>query len=311
MTSTTLTSPPVAQSQARPLGMGKGEKPVSVILFATDLSVRSDRACERAVQLAKTHGARLVIFHGFDEELPASLHEHVGKAAREEISDLLAKIPAAADITVEIDIVAGRDYLSIIEAGERADADLMVMGVHRNESGRKPFLGTTLERVIRNGRRPVLVVPNVVKGAYKSTMVGVDFSVFSRFAIRGGMALCPDSDFHMVHAFRVPFAGFQHGDRTRSEEGEAHAAELAQMIDEEMAALLDTASDEASPAKIERINRHGDAIAVLREEVDRVRPDLLVLGTHGRVGLGHAVLGSVAEAFLNLPPCDVLVVKAW
>jgi nucleotide-binding universal stress UspA family protein len=37
--------------------------------------------------------------------------------------------------------------------------------------------------------------------------------------------------------------------------------------------------------------------------------DLIVLGTHGRGGLGRLVMGSVAEAVLRQSPCPVLTVK--
>jgi nucleotide-binding universal stress UspA family protein len=36
---------------------------------------------------------------------------------------------------------------------------------------------------------------------------------------------------------------------------------------------------------------------------------LIVLGTHGRTGLAHAIMGSVAERVVRLAPCPVLTVK--
>ncbi len=36
--------------------------------------------------------------------------------------------------------------------------------------------------------------------------------------------------------------------------------------------------------------------------------DLIVMGTHGRTGLGHLVLGSVAEEVVRHAPCPVLTV---
>ena len=38
--------------------------------------------------------------------------------------------------------------------------------------------------------------------------------------------------------------------------------------------------------------------------------DLIVMGTHGRTGLSHLVIGSVAERVLRTAPCAVLTVKA-
>ena len=38
--------------------------------------------------------------------------------------------------------------------------------------------------------------------------------------------------------------------------------------------------------------------------------DLAVLGTHGRGGIGHALLGSVAEQVVRRAPCPVLTVGA-
>jgi nucleotide-binding universal stress UspA family protein len=37
--------------------------------------------------------------------------------------------------------------------------------------------------------------------------------------------------------------------------------------------------------------------------------DLIVMGTHGRKGLHHMLLGSVAEKVVRLAPCPVLTVK--
>lgn len=37
--------------------------------------------------------------------------------------------------------------------------------------------------------------------------------------------------------------------------------------------------------------------------------DLIVMGTHGRTGLAHALVGSVAEKVVRKAPCPVLTVK--
>ena len=40
------------------------------------------------------------------------------------------------------------------------------------------------------------------------------------------------------------------------------------------------------------------------------RVDLIVMGTHGRTGLAHALMGSVAERVVRLAPCPVLTLRA-
>jgi nucleotide-binding universal stress UspA family protein len=38
--------------------------------------------------------------------------------------------------------------------------------------------------------------------------------------------------------------------------------------------------------------------------------DLVVVGTHGRTGLPHLLVGSVAERVVRLSPCPVVTVRA-
>ena len=38
--------------------------------------------------------------------------------------------------------------------------------------------------------------------------------------------------------------------------------------------------------------------------------DLIVMGTHGRTGIKHALLGSVAEKVVREAPCPVLTLRA-
>lgn len=52
--------------------------------------------------------------------------------------------------------------------------------------------------------------------------------------------------------------------------------------------------------------RLGDLVA---EEARRFEADLIVVGTHGRRGMGHLLLGSGAEQVIRLAPVPVLVIR--
>lgn len=304
-----MTSPAATKTDEAP-SAGTDLPRIGTILVATDLSARSDRALERAVLLARTHDARLIVLHVMDEDLPSAALDRVSEAARDEIMQQLRAVGPAGGKGTAVEVVPGKDYRDIIARADEIGADLVITGTHRNDAGNKPITGTTMDRVIRHGTRPVLVVPAHAREPYRRVVVGVDFSAFSRFAIRNALAIAPTAEFHAVHAFQVPFAGFQTSPETRELFRREHERRLVTTIDGELYDLVG-AFTPALPVRINRIVRHGDVDGVLRGEVDRLRPDLMVLGTHGRTGIAHALLGSVANGFLNNPPCDVLVVKAW
>jgi nucleotide-binding universal stress UspA family protein len=47
----------------------------------------------------------------------------------------------------------------------------------------------------------------------------------------------------------------------------------------------------------------------INDAARRVKADLIVIGTHGRTGISHLLLGSVAERVVQLAPCPVLTVR--
>jgi nucleotide-binding universal stress UspA family protein len=60
---------------------------------------------------------------------------------------------------------------------------------------------------------------------------------------------------------------------------------------------------------IERCTRHGVPYMQIIEEARESGCDLIVLATHGRSGLSHFLLGSVAEKIVRNAPCPVLTMK--
>jgi universal stress protein A len=61
---------------------------------------------------------------------------------------------------------------------------------------------------------------------------------------------------------------------------------------------------------VEHQLRQGEPAVEILRAVQEFSCDLIVLGTHGRTGLGRALLGSVAESVMRNATCPVLTVKA-
>ena len=64
-------------------------------------------------------------------------------------------------------------------------------------------------------------------------------------------------------------------------------------------------------ARIDEVNLFADSIAQrILHAATEMKADLVVMGTHGRRGFQRLVLGSVAERFVRMSPCPVLLVPA-
>lgn len=280
------------------------------LLLATDLSPCADLALQRAIRLAREHHAALSVLHVVDEDLPSSLAEVTKAGAERIIRDRLAALPDSEQVEVVVKVASGKPFRSILAQAVEEKAELIVLGLHHHEGGLKEmFRGTTAERVIRIGNVPVLVVKSEAKAAYGRVVVGADFSVHARRAMRLALRLAPAAELHLVHAFLVPFEGFMYGTGTRQQAESEHRDSMAAMVGDEMKTFL--ASFEGVPPRLHQVCREGMAQDIILKEAVGNDADLLVLGTHGRTGVAHAFLGSVAEDLLAEAPCDVLVTRAW
>jgi len=61
--------------------------------------------------------------------------------------------------------------------------------------------------------------------------------------------------------------------------------------------------------EVEPVIRQGvPFLEIVRVAAER-KADLIVMGTHGRTGLAHALMGSVAEKVVRMAACPVLTVR--
>jgi nucleotide-binding universal stress UspA family protein len=68
-------------------------------------------------------------------------------------------------------------------------------------------------------------------------------------------------------------------------------------------------SESATKMQVVRAVRHGVPFHEICRYAKQENIDLLVLGTHGRTGLAHFLLGSVVERVVRSSPCPVLSVR--
>ena len=73
---------------------------------------------------------------------------------------------------------------------------------------------------------------------------------------------------------------------------------------------LDRLQAPRADVRAERRLAEGDAVEETLRVAQEANADLIVMGTHGRTGLGRLLMGSVAEQVVRRASCPVLTVKA-
>jgi nucleotide-binding universal stress UspA family protein len=96
-------------------------------------------------------------------------------------------------------------------------------------------------------------------------------------------------------------------------EFEATAPDLMVQVTQEARALLEEVRDEAAQMGVTlevRVVRHVSVFSAILQEAEEIRPDMIVMGRHGRTGIERLLLGSVAARVIGHSPFDVLIVPA-
>ena len=272
------------------------------VLVASDLTPRSAPPLMRARRLAagKTH-----LLHVIEADLPRALVSTLRPAARATLCAEAAAAGLLADGLPEVAI--GLPHLSIADAAERLGVEMILMGRHRQEVLGEVFVGTTLERVIRQADRPVLVCHDPQARPWREVIFATDLSPASLEAARwfekSGLAGAA----HIVaaHAF-IPlgqcFIQKGQGLAARSE-SDGPAWETR-----EEARQLQAFAEAAGLTGAECLLLPGAPATALAALVVARGPDLLVMGTRGPSGLRRGMIGSVAQALLRSARLDMLAI---
>jgi universal stress protein E len=281
------------------------------ILAATDFSTRSHRALRRAGLLAQERDAKLTLVHVVDDDQPRSLIELERREASKFLDEQIHSLAELHGVRCSFLLAGGAAFDGILQTARISSADLIVMGSHRKQLLRDVFIGTTVERVIRRGTHPVLMVNNAVDHPYKRALAATDMSEASARAIRISEALgmTDNVNLTLVHAYLALTT-------TKMALADATADAINAYVNEErLRANADlSAFIEVNQFSAEKWSRHvepGTPFEVISRVVKEKMPDLLILGTHDRTGIVKLFLGSVAEKALRALDVDILVVPRF
>jgi universal stress protein A len=137
-------------------------------------------------------------------------------------------------------------------------------------------------------------------------LVPTDFSEYADYALDYAIELAKtlQARLTVLHVFHLSSLAL----------GEAPPAVLADTLE-----AMETHAQQQTQmalARVQKAGLQGDSaitegipFQVIIDTAERMDADLIVMGTHGRTGLTHALMGSIAEKVVCLAPCPVLVTR--
>ena len=140
----------------------------------------------------------------------------------------------------------------------------------------------------------------------KTIVVPVDFSAHSETAFQMALELARRfrSELYLLHVHQLPAYVYPDGIFPLT-------PEIMAEIEQKIAIELGRLAERVRAAEVRCVQK--SVLGVTFVEIVRfareTEADLIVMGTHGRSGLSHALLGSVTEKVLRKAPCPVLAVR--
>jgi len=147
------------------------------ILVGVDLSPRSCKAIEKAIQFAHLYNSEIVLLNVHEEFLNKdemvmsrvsvnklqNTFQDISINAKNEIQYLLDDMNAE-NIKTNIILREGRAGKTIIQISNEQKPDLIIIGSNGKDSLSDYILGTTTGYVVDNSKFPVLVIPDIYNG---------------------------------------------------------------------------------------------------------------------------------------------------
>ena len=259
---------------------------------SSELSVGSQKAARQAAWIAGQNGARVCLLHStYPEEgggrSPGELKPDHHAALESLVGELSREVSAC-----ELAIVEGKAWREITERVLSGAVDLVVVGKRNGSGETEPRLGSVAAKLVRNCPGPVWCVRpehdlgmRLLLAASDLTPVGAKVCASAAWIAKRHAC-----ELHLLHAYA-------------SQSADASVDDMRQAAKE---ALVRAAAEPTLEPSTHLVK--GKASAAIREAVEHLGPDLLVLGATSRGEPGH-LLGDTAERVVTRVPCSLLTFK--
>lgn len=286
------------------------------ILIPVDFSEHSKLAARKGISLAQIYHAKVYFLH---------VAEDAQKSARL-LSAFVRRMNFENLAAIKKLVAQGTPATIILSAARKIGVDAIVMG-SRGASGLKHLVqGSVAEKVLRESFCPVIIIkkrtqsdfngyvlPQIrdVEGAFQldKILVALDFSPASKLALQHAVSIASqyNSTIYTLTVFDKKFK--EYGNDHRKHTSLVVRGEKIKLW-KEFPELLRAIDCHLPETRLKRILLSGDPFSRIESIVQKKEIDLVAMGTNGRTGLEHFLLGSVAGKVLRSVNCAVMTIRS-
>ncbi|MCP3920214.1 MAG: universal stress protein [bacterium] len=282
---------------------------------AKTVSTGSMTAFRQGMWLAKQWDGSLTLLHSTwtdDYREPMSgaislVHKGMPEEGLQALKALEAKANAAG-VPTTLEILPERPWLAVTHAALRKEVDLVVVGKRNEQAAEGRRLGSVSVKLLRKCPAPVWAVKPDHDLELKLILAATDLTPVGDCCLEYAAYLANrrKSELHIVHAYQVPMEL----QLERANLSEEEYAERLKGIRSRVRGAIDRTLETAGFGGEPNVHvSRGIPSAAIREAVEHLQPDLLVMGTVSRGGIAGFLVGNTAEKLMERVDCSLLAVK--
>lgn len=302
------------------------QMPFASMLVPLDGSRLAESVLPVVILWAGRFQPKLTLVHIIEERVPATIHgeHHLASVAEAEVylRQVAERLRSAGVSQVAIHVHASRQgdvARSIVDHAEEIGADLVVLCTHGSGGLRDLIYGSIAQQVLRRGSWPILLMPPrldapKVPVKLERILVLLDGKPsHDHPALRTASAVAAGFGAQLHLVLGVPTLETLSGRQALS----------GRLLPSATRAVLDLAQQEAAEYLQEQSSLccaadvsistevvRGDPVRAVPDLAERLKPDLVVLASHGRAGLDALLAGSVAPRLTERLGQLLLIVRA-
>jgi len=203
----------------------------------------------------------------------------------------------------------GKPFVEIIQVAKEKNVDLLAVGTHGRAGVDRVILGSVAERIVRKAGCPVMVVKGRKYVGFKRIIVPIDLSDCSRIALEYAVATARahSSKLTILHVYEKSFVEPYVNAANSEDEADEIMKEIERVNETKYDEFLKTV--DLSGVEYEKLLKKGIPETDIVEIAMEQQANLIVMGTHGRTGIKHILIGSTAEEVVRTVHCDIIIVK--